>query len=55
MLRYKEEFPQYGSVINLREGELFNINRNNGKFSVPFEIRYGKDAKGMATGLATLK
>jgi prepilin-type N-terminal cleavage/methylation domain-containing protein len=44
-----------GSVINLREGELFNINRNNGKFSVPFEIRYGKDAKGMATGLATLK
>ena len=44
-----------GSVINLREGELFTINRNNGKFSVPFEIRYGKDEKGMATGLATLK
>lgn len=44
-----------GSVVNLRVEELFQINRNNGKYLVPFEIRYGKDANGMATGLATLK
>lgn len=44
-----------GSVVNKRVEELFQINRNNGKYLVPFEIRYGKDAKGIATGLASLK
>ena len=44
-----------GSVVNIRVEELFQINRNNGKYLVPFEIRYGKDEKGMATGLATLQ
>lgn len=43
-----------GSVVNLQFEALYYINRKNQLFYVPYEIRYGKDAKGIQDGLKTL-